>query len=100
MKQISETDIENLKSLIRNRNSYSDIKEVLDNLEDYSPQKIKVNPKSTTISANSIAKNLVISANDTKTADILKDLKDLIHSRAKSTILEVDIKEIINKYGI
>lgn len=32
-KIINETDIENLKALIRNRNSYLDIKEVLDNLD-------------------------------------------------------------------
>ena len=72
MKIISEESIENLKKLIRNRNSYLDIKEVLENLENY---------------------------RESRENDIIKDLKDLLHSRAKSTILEIDIKDIINKYG-
>ena len=54
MKQISETDIENLKQLIRNRNSYLDIKLVFDTLED------------------------------SKLDDILKDLKSLLHKGRSS----------------
>lgn len=69
MKQISETDIENLKTLIRNRNSYLDIKEVLDNLTD------------------------------SKDELIIKDLKDLLHKGKRSQIHEFEIRDIINKYG-
>lgn len=68
-KIIQETDLENLKQLIRNRNSYIDIKEVLDNLTD------------------------------SKDELIIKDLKDLLKNKGRSTITEMDIKEIINKYS-
>lgn len=69
MKQISETDIANLKSLIRNRNSYLDIKEVLDNLTD------------------------------SKDELIIKDVRDLRNHHGKSTIINADLDKIINKYS-
>lgn len=67
MKIINEEQIENIKKMLRNRNSYQEIKKILDNLEN---------------------------SNDL----ILKDLKELLH-KGRSTILESDIRDIINKYG-
>lgn len=67
-KIISTETISNLKTLIRNRNSYHDIKEVFDNLEDSNEELI------------------------------LKDLKELLH-KGRSSILESDIRDILNKYG-
>ena len=69
MKQISETDIENLKTLIRNRNSYLNIKEVLDNLET------------------------------SKDELILKELKDIVNHKGRGNITEQSIRDIINKYS-
>lgn len=68
-KIISKETIENLKTIIRNRNSYHEIKKVLDNLET------------------------------SKVEDILKDLKDLRNHHGKSTIIDADLDKIINKYS-
>ena len=104
MKQISETDIENIKSLLKNRNSYHDIKIVLDNLEDIPQEKKKEdlslgNPlESQNIAGeDNTQRNMPVNV-DNHLADILKDLKELLH-KGRSSILESDIRGIINKYG-
>lgn len=68
-KIIQDLDIETIKKLLLNRNSYLDIKEILDNLED------------------------------SKDDLILKDLKELLHKGKRSQIHEFEIRDIINKYG-
>ena len=71
-KIITEEDLENLKFLIRNRNSYisyNTIKVALDNLET------------------------------SKDALIIKDLKDIVNHKGRGTITEQSIRDIINKYG-
>ena len=68
-KIISTETIENIKTLIRNRNSYLEIKEILDNLED------------------------------SKDELILKDLKDIVNHKGRGTITEQSIRDIINKYS-
>jgi len=69
MKQITNEQIEELKILFRNRNSYSKIKEVLDNLED------------------------------SKSELIIKDILDLRNHHGKSSIIDADLDKIINKYN-
>ena len=88
-KIIQDSDIENLKALIRNRNSYLDIKNILDNLEDYNPQ----------VNAIECSSKATSSGISQKTADILKDLKELLHKGIRSQIHEFEIRDIINKYA-
>lgn len=115
MKQISETDIENLKSLIRNRNSYLDIKEVLDNLEELPTLQEKKEDKPLSMLSSGVPKQGGIKSQDdikqqiyersaslpveNHLADILKELKDIVNHRGRGTITEQSIRDIINKYG-
>jgi hypothetical protein len=68
-KIITIEQIETIKKLLLDRNNYQDIKEILDDLDD---SKIDL---------------------------MIKDLKDFLRNKGKSTILDSDIQNIINKYG-
>jgi len=113
MKQITESDIENIKSLLKNRNSYHNIKEVLDNLED-APQEKKDSNSLSKVLPEGTKQGGMESQDDTKQhfsersaslpvdtslADILKDIKDLRNHHGKSSIIDADLDKIINKYG-
>lgn len=90
-KIITEEQIENLKTLIRNRNNYFDIKEVLDNLED--------SPEQSEGDAQLVEERSVVQSPSPSGDDILKDLKDLRNHHGKSSITNGDLDTIINKYG-
>ena len=114
-KIITNEQIENIKALIRNRNSYLDIKEVLDNLEDLPSQQEKKEDKPLSmLSSGATKQGGIKSQDDTKLqfpersaslpadnplADILKDLKELLHKGIRSQIHKFEIRDIINKYG-
>ena len=97
-KIIQDSDIENLKKLIRNRNRYHDIKEVLDNLEDLpnSPEQSEGDALSPRLTGLEVVQSPSPSGD---TMDILKDLKELLHRGKRSQIHEFEIRDIINKYS-
>ena len=66
---ITTEQIEIIKKLLLNRNSYKEIKDILEELDN------------------------------SKLDDVLKDLKELLHKGKRSQIHEFDIRDIINKYG-
>jgi|GEM_PF-5834256 len=94
-KIIKETQIEELKVLFRNRNSYSKIKEILDNLEN-SPEQLEgdsLHPTGSRVKA-------VVQNQSPSRDDILHDLKTLVRDLGKSNMINKDkLTEVIDRYS-